>query len=89
MENLNIKSPLKEILRDYCHVEWIDEAALKSDMEKNSRRYSKTLFLNQLKHAIENKTITPEDYFKVTGDELDELEEVVEALQEILDSITE
>lgn len=80
---MSIQSPLKEILHDYFHVEWIDEEQLLQDMSKPNWKYDREVFMIQLEKAIEEKTISPSDYFLVTGDELDEPNEVSEALQVI------
>ena len=84
---INIPSPLKEILKDYLHVEWIDEELLHHDMESSAWEYDKAKFISQLRVAIDEKNISPKDYFKVTGDELDTNDEVSKALKEIWDAI--
>ena len=89
MEERNIPSPLIDILKDYLYVEWIDEELLKNDMKKENWKYDRELFVSQLRESIDNKTIKPLDYFRATGDEYDETEEVVEALQEIWNSLFE
>lgn len=70
MITTSIEEPLAEILSSYCDVNAIEMIDYLRDDIRNGRIKPEkvTLFREQLINAIENKTITPEQYKALTGE---------------------
>ncbi|MET1255734.1 hypothetical protein [Aliikangiella maris] len=67
-----IKEPLKTILRKYCHVECYDPLLMKNAISTgNGFPYDAELFKSQLREAIDNKLISPQEYEELTEEDFD------------------
>lgn len=81
-----IPEPLKNVLSDYCHVEWAEEMnELASDISSGEWAYDVNLYRSQLENAIRKPTFSLKEFEEVTGEELDDLDDLKERLQELLD----
>lgn len=90
MVKLPIDEPLAEILSSYCDVNAIEMVDfLRDDIQSGKIGIEKsTLIRKQLINAIENQTITPEQYKALTGEnEYTTQEELQSWLRELLSII--
>ncbi len=72
MNRESIPDPLGHLLYHYCQVEAPEGIeALRDDLRQPQWRERTALFRQQLADAIVNKTITPEQYERLTGLDFD------------------
>lgn len=72
-----IPDPLQTILRRYCQVESYDPAVLRHDLRNGKGfPYDEALVKQQLRQAIDRRSITPEDYAALTSEDFDSQEEL-------------
>lgn len=79
-----IDFPLSEILSTFCNVNAIEMA---SQISRNLGNYDEDVLRRQLKDAIENGSISTEDYERLTNDSYDSQEELTEWLTELWEII--
>jgi len=79
-----IPEPLRNILNDYCHVEWLDEMnELNKDLSSKDWAYNAGLFKTQLRDSINNLSFSLSDYEEVTNHDFDSEDELVNWLKTI------
>jgi hypothetical protein len=80
---MSIKEPLKTILRKYCHVECYDPQLIREVISTaKGFPYDVELFKAQLREAIDNKLISPEEYEELTEEDFDSQEDLQVWLEE-------
>lgn len=68
----NIKEPLKTVIKKYCHVECYDPQLIREAVTTgHGFPYDYELFKKQLREAIDNKLISPEEYEALTEEDFD------------------
>ena len=86
MQSYNIPDLLTKVLGDYWHVNSIDDNAA-SDIKRmlNSPKFPDrdATFCQQLSSAIREQFISPEEYERLTGEDLESREEVAGRLREL------
>lgn len=81
---MNIKDPLKTILKKYYHVECYDPQLIRAAINSGKGfPYDVELFKFQLREAIENKLISPDAYEELTEEDFDSQEELQVWLEEL------
>lgn len=67
-----IKEPLKTVLRKYCHVECYNPQLIREAViSGHGFPYDIMLVKAQLREAIDNQLITPEEYEELTDEDFD------------------
>lgn len=83
-----IKEPLKTILRKYYHVECYDPDLIRRAITTGvGFPYDVHLFKSQLREAIDNMSISPEEYEALTEEDFDSQEDLQIWLEEIWSEI--
>ncbi|WP_372626922.1 hypothetical protein [Arsukibacterium sp.] len=69
---IKIEAPLKTVLRKYCHVECYNPQLIQEAIAKgHGFPYDIALVKAQLREAIDNQLITPEEYEELTEEDFD------------------
>ena len=80
---ISIKEPLKTVLRKYYHVECYDPQLIREAISTGKGfPYDVSLFKTQLREAIDNRLISPEEYEELTEEDFDSQEDLQAWLEE-------
>lgn len=83
-----IQEPLRTVLQKYCHVETYCPQLLKEAINSgNGFPYDVALFKSQLREAIDNQSISPDEYEKITEEDFDSQEDLQAWLEELWSEI--
>lgn len=84
----NIKEPLRTILKKYYQVESYDPDLIRNVIiSKKGFPCDVELFKTQLREAIDNNLISPEEYEELTDEDFDSQEELQLWLEDILEEL--
>lgn len=79
----DIPDPLADLLKSYCNVNAVSIDDLTHDLRTSINPEIAKKFREQLANAILNKTISPEQYESLTGEDFDTQEDLDSWLQEL------
>jgi hypothetical protein len=86
-----IPDALRQVLRDYCHMEWYETHELRGEITGSStppkRRELFEAFRTQLDDAISRGYISPDQFLAMTADDCESNGEVVERLKTIRNEV--
>jgi hypothetical protein len=86
-----IPDALRQILRDYCHMEWYETRELRAEITDSStpprRRELFESFRTQLDDAISRGYISSDQFLAMTADDCESNGEVVERLKTIRNEV--
>ena len=81
---MSVQEPLRNILEAYCHVNAINIELLAKHYRSEDWSYSQPdLFREQLRSAIENRSISIQEYDEITKEEFDSVDELYDWLIEV------
>jgi hypothetical protein len=83
MNKNDIQDPLADLLKSYCNVNAVSIRDLTHDLRTSINPEIAKKFRQQLADAISKKTISPEQYESLTGEDFDTQEELNSWLQEL------
>jgi hypothetical protein len=80
-----IEEPLKTVLRKYCHVECYNPQLIRQAISTgHGFPYDIALVKAQLREAIDNQLITPEEYEELTEEDFDSQQDLQLWLEKLL-----
>ena len=83
MNKNDIPDPLADLLKSYCNVNAVSISDLTHDLRTSINPEIAKEFRQQLADAIRKKTISPDQYESLTGEDFDTQEELNSWLQEL------
>lgn len=83
MNKNDIPNPLADLLKSYCNVNAVSISDLTQDLRTSINPEIAKKFRQQLADAISEKTISPEQYESLTGEDFDTQEDLNLWLQEL------
>ena len=83
-----VQESLRKILESYCHVNATNIELLAEHYKRDDWSYSKPeLFKEQLRSAIQNRSISIMEYDEITKEEFDSIDELYDWLVEVWDQV--
>jgi hypothetical protein len=89
MNKNDIPNPLADFLKSYCNVNAVSISDLTIDLRTSINPEIAKKFRQQLADAISKKTISPEQYESLTGEDFDTQEDLNLWLQELWNELFE
>lgn len=66
-----LPQPIRDILRDYCHVEWYEVSELAEDIKNQNQKFSAAALKHQFEQLINSSNDISPTINKITGNEFE------------------